>query len=539
MKRLFFALSIAAALWSAACSGGGTAVPPPPVGNYTLASLKGQYAFVTSGESFSGGLNATPLTRTGSFTADGMGNITGGIEDVNAAGAPNFALHITGGNYTVNADGRGTLTLDVAGSSINFGITLTSGKNGLAPANDGLMIDETSNSTQSSTGSGNFIKQNSTSFSIASIAGPYIFDFSGQDGASPSGTESIVGEFSASGGSPTNSITSGVEDVNDNGTFTTAAAVSGSFAADSVNLSTLTGFGRGIAQINGAQFAFYIVDSTRIRILSTSGGTMLSGDAVAQSNTVPTNVSSINSSFVFVVAGSSTSGGITRVGRLTANGAMVTNVLVDTNAGGHFILTNATNSASISLDAANPGRGTITFTDTSNSPFSSVFYLSSPTQGVIQETTVSSNGNPTVVADGTIAAQTASPFSSSNISGTYALNWSGLSLQNGGGFSVQDEEDLLAEVKISSLSLAGAADIFQFQSGAPALDLVTSGSVSIAGDGTSSTGSSSRNTMNVTLRGSNSTTVNFVVYFVSPQLAFFANNQNANRIVAGVLQMQQ
>jgi hypothetical protein len=45
--------------------------------------------------------------------------------------------------------------------------------------------------------------------------------------------------------------------------------------------------------------------------------------------------------------------------------------------------------------------------------------------------------------------------------------------------------------------------------------------------------------MSVKLVKSNSTTVNFVVYFVSPQLAFFANNQDSRRTVAGVLKLQQ
>jgi len=98
---------------------------------------------------------------------------------------------------------------------------------------------------------------------------------------------------------------------------------------------------------------------------------------------------------------------------------------------------------------------------------------------------------------------------------------------------------LLSQVNVTSLSLKGAADIFQFQNGVPVFDLVTSGSISIAGDGTSSTGASSRNTMSVKLTKSNSTTVNFVVYFVNPQLAFFTNNQDMNRIVAGVLKTQQ
>jgi len=530
MKRLLLALAVAGAFWSAACSGNGIVNPPPPVGKYTKASLNGQYAFVTNGESFTGGLSATPLARTGSFTADGLGNITTGVEDINAAGTVSTALQITGGSYTVNADGRGTLTLQLGQNSIDFGITLTS-------TSDGLMIDETSNSAQSSTGSGNFIKQTPGSFQVSGIAGPYVFDFSGLDGNQTLQCpcpESFIGEFTANNGA----VSAGFFDDNDNGSFN-GASFAGTIAQDPLQAATLSSFGRGVALIAGQNYVFYIVDATRVRFISTNGG-MLSGDAVAQSNTAPANVSSIASSFVFIVAGSSINGGITRVGRFTANGATVTNVLEDTNDAGHFIKTDSGTNASITLDAANPGRGTLTFTDPNflNAPGKYVFYLSSATQGVIQEQTTNNSG-AVDVADGTIAAQSGSPFSSSNISGTYALNWSGLSLQNGGSFAVQDEEDLLSQINVTSLNLRGAADIFQFQSGVPVFDLVTSGSISIAGDGTSSTGASSRNTMNVTLTRSNSTTVNFVVYFVNPQLAFFTNNQNMNRIVAGVFKTQQ
>jgi hypothetical protein len=444
-----------------------------------------------------------------------------------AEASRSLALQITGGNYSVNADGRGTLTLRLGQVSIDFGITLTS-------SNDGLMIDETfisSQSNQSSTGSGNFIKQSAGSFQVSGIAGPYVFDFPGLD--ANNNPESFIGEFTANNGA----VSPGFFDDNDNGTLSSGPFV-GTVAQDPLQPATLSNFGRGIALIANQNYVFYIVDSTRVRFISTNGG-MLSGDAVAQSSNVPTNVSSINSSFAFIVAGSSGSGGVTRVGRFTANGATGTNVLQDTNDGGKFILTNSTTAASISLDAANPGRGTFTFTDPNftNAPSTYVFYLSSPAQGVIQETT-SNQGGVVIVADGTIAAQTGSPFTSSNISGTYAVNWSGLSLQNGGGFALQDEEDLVGQIAVSSLKLSGATDIFQFQSGVPVFDLVTSGSISIAGDGTSS-GSANRNTMSVKLVKSNTTTVNFVVYFVNPQLAFFANNQDPNRTVAGILKAQQ
>ncbi len=538
MKRLLVSLSLAAAFWSAACSSGNSIVnPPPPVGKYTLASLKGQYVFVTSGEVFAtGALTATPLARTGVFNADGLGGITAGVEDVNAAGTTSLALQISGGNYTVNADGRGTLTLNITTngvtSSINFGIVLTS-------TNDGLLIDETSNANQASTGSGNFVLQTGGPFTVSSVAGPYIFDFSGLDGNQTFPcpcSESFVGQFDVNSAG---TISTGFFDDNDDFLLSSGAVV-GNFAQDNLNPSfPISTTGRGVAQIAGQDFVFYIVDAMRVRFISTNRG-MLSGDAVAQSNTVPAQVSSISSSFAFIVAGSSGSGGVTRVGRFTSNGATVTNVLQDTNDAGRFIPTNSTTTASISLDPATPGRGTFTFTDPNftNAPSKYVFYLSSATQGVLQEQT-SNNSGVVNVADGSITAQTGSPFSSANIVGTYAFNWSGLSLQNGGSFAVQDEEDIVGQATVSSLSLSGAADIFQFQSVAPVFDLVASGAISIAGDGTSSTGSSSRNTMSVKLVKSNSTTANFVVYFVNPRLAFFANNQDPNRIVAGIMKAQQ
>jgi hypothetical protein len=526
MKRLFGALIIAVAAWTAACSsGGGGTTLPPPVGGFGLNSLNGQYAFVTSGQSSTGG-PTTLLARVGSFTADGAGNITGGIEDVNADGTVTNAIAITGGTYNVNADGRGFITLQLGQSSIEFGITLTS-------TNDGLLIDETNNANQFSTGSGNFIKQTGGPFAVSSVAGPYVFDFAGLDGDQTfQGPESFVGEFTANNGV----MTATFGDDNDNGVFT-SGTFTGSLAADSLNPSTLPNFGRGVATIAGLNYVFYVVNSTRVRFLSINGNTMLSGDAVAQDNTIPANTAALNSGFAFLVAGSSGSGGLTRVGRFTANGATVSNVLVDTNNAGQFTQTTGATNASVTLDAANPGRGTVTFKGNNlSTPFTFVFYLSSDRLGVIQEITQSNGGVAAAVADGTIAAQTGNPFSSSNIANGYALNWSGLSLQNG----INDEEDLVGQVKVTSLSLSGAADIFQFQAPAPQFDNAVSGSIVIKGDGTGGDGTANRNTILVTLtKNGASTNVNFVVYFVSPQLAFITNTSTSStRLVAGILKAQ-
>ena len=56
--------------------------PPPPTGNFSNASLNGQYAFLMSGTELCAGCSSF-FTRVGSFTADGSGHISGGLEDVN------------------------------------------------------------------------------------------------------------------------------------------------------------------------------------------------------------------------------------------------------------------------------------------------------------------------------------------------------------------------------------------------------------------------------------------------------------------------
>jgi hypothetical protein len=541
MNRLLRGLCAAAALWTAACGGGSIVPPPPPVGKYNLASLKGQYAFVTNGEVITSLSTATPLARTGSFIADGLGGITGGLEDVNAAGRYSPALQINGGSYTVNADGRGTLTLNVVSagitSPINFGMVLTS-------TSDGLLIDETSSNNQASTGSGNFVLQRGAPFTVGSASGTYVFDFSGFDVSSF--PDSIVGKFNVSGGV----VSAGVQDENDSFSSAlpptpTPVSFTGTLTADTLEPpADLSTFGRGIASLNGIQYVFYIVDSSRIRFLSGSNGgsEMLTGDAALQNNP-PANLSG---GFAFIVAGSSASSGVTRVGRFTANGTgltNVTNVVYDTNNAGSFTKSGGTAStisnASVTMDAAHPGRGVLTFTDSNFAfPLTFVFYLSSATSGVVQEDSQSS-GVAVDVADGSIAAQFGGPFSGTNITGTYALNWSGLSLQQGPA-GIIDEEDLLAQTTVTSLALSGTSDIFQFTAGQPQTGLAVGGSITFnGGDGTG--GDGNRTNMSVIYNKSSGATVNCVVYFATPQLAFFANsnNQGTTRIIAGVLETQQ
>ncbi|HYW67355.1 MAG TPA: hypothetical protein VFB10_11665, partial [Candidatus Dormibacteraeota bacterium] len=123
MKRLSWLATLAFAATLTACGGGGgsTIPPPPPTGGFSVSSLKGQYAFSMSGSDTGGAY----LARTGSFIADGAGNITSGMEDVVDLGAATPTAEVTFGasNYSVLANGRGVIVLK--DSSGNGGLTLT------------------------------------------------------------------------------------------------------------------------------------------------------------------------------------------------------------------------------------------------------------------------------------------------------------------------------------------------------------------------------------------------------------------------------
>lgn len=532
MKRLLTAAVAAASLWAVACGGGGTTItPPPPTGKYSTASLNGTYAFVTSGEAFaSGNTSATSFARTGSFIANGSGGITGGVYDAVSAGVSSTTSSapvaiMSGSSYTMNADGRGTLTFNINSggvpSTVTFGIVLTS-------TSGGLMIDETLSNSQASTGSGNFILQSTASFGTA-VSGAYVFDFTGLDASG--NPVSLVGQFASSAGV----ISTGIEDANDAFTLS-SGSISGSLSPDSTFSATS---GRGEATIAGQTYAYYVVDSTRVRFISIdfSGapGAMLTGDAVVQ----PTVPAAPSGSFAFLVAGATASGGLTRVARFNVSGSTVSNLLMDVNNAGMETEfgPSALTMPSMSYDPTT-GRGLVSFQSSSTNLYSFVFYLSSASSGVIQEVSPNDTTPAFAVADGTIALQSGSPFSSSNITGPYAVNWSGLVTSSG----VQDEEDLLAQETITSLNLSGTYDLYQFTGlslGTNPLgtNLGSTGSITFNGDGT---GGDGKNTM-MTVQLSNASPIHMVVYFVNPQLAFFANSDNngALRIVAGILKAQQ
>ena len=523
MKRLLLFAAVAFGSISAACGGGGsTPPPPPPVGNFSNASLKGQYAYSMSGED----LNQAFIARVGSFFADGAGNITQGLEDVNQdVNGVRVVTQVsfTGGNYLIQPNGRGTLTLTNATSSLLLGVTLIS-------PNKGFMIQTDLNATSS----GNFNLQARGAFSNPNIAGKYVFDVSGVDASVPAASISIVGQIQTDG---SGNVQGGTMDVNDGAAVGPSGALAVPKSAYAVDNNTNgTTFGRGTIVVNGVNFVFYIVDNARFKMMEIDTGATL-GDAVLQTGTIPTQTSAFSGNFAFLIGGSSvlgTAGPLTRAGRLTMDGSgnLNTIFLDDNNFGSrHSTTPTSISSSSYAIDTTpsvvGSGRGTLTFQDSGlTDAFKFAFYLVSPTQAVIQDT---SNG---VIADGTMLAQATGPISISPTA-NFAFNWSGINLGSSNNF--QFGEDFVGQYTPTAAASGfnGAMDFTELGSTNKNLftNVPITVSISINGDGTGVNG------YQVVTGNSPSTTFAYHAYLVDSNTILLIGF-DANHVIAGIVSAQ-
>lgn len=534
VKRIFLAGSLALGLYAAACGGGnGTFTPTPtptptPQGSYSLASLNGTYAFSMSGTDNTQGLS---ISRIGSFHADGQGDITMAIEDVNDGGSFstfNFTA-APASNYTMSSNGRGVLTLshpDVVNPSLadNFTFSIA-----LDSTSGGLMIETDGSSTMS----GNFRLQTISS----TFATAYAFDVSGVD-LGNSTSVSFIGQFTTNGVS---GVTGGGMDVNDGASPTGAITLQpGTITLDATNFSN---FGRGTMTLNttlnsrilNLSYVFYVVDASHLVLVENDTVAATSGSATAQT-AVPTTVAAFPGSFVFAVGGAAISqgvfGGLARAGRFTsdANGN-VTNLSLDEDFSGGvnaFPKAGGFSNVTFTIDAAGTGRGTLSFTDvTRNQPFQYVFYMASAIQGFIQDE------SPNVVADGSITAQSGT-FTAASIAGSYAINWSGVNLANG------FEEDFVGVIPVSSASSnnisGGVLDFTELGDGKIFTGIPVNGLLTLQGDGT--LGGAQGNALQLTTSQTPSTTFNFRAYVVNANTIILVG-VDSGRVVIGTAVRQQ
>jgi hypothetical protein len=462
------------AMSQASSSATASASVTPQFGN---ASLTGTYVFFLSQPDKNSGTGFA--YRAGAIQADGHGAIAGGISDSNSsASGPAIAIALSG-SYSIGADGRGTATLTDASGSKKFSLVLSSSVRG-------QIISFDSNGSASG-----YIQQQNQS-AIATMSGPFVFAFSGDN----AGPLSQVGELTFT---PPGTL-AGTEDANTAAGLVANAAINGTYTA-----ATTATQGRGAAVLTTSSgtsnFAFYVIDGSTIALVGVdASGPRTAGPAFAQSSGPFTSASL--SSAVFSLSGNGASnGGFAEAGRFDANPAgTLTGVFDQNNAG---TLTNASAFSGTYSVAAN-GRGQIS---AGNSTL--VFWLGS------QNITVIMNADANAVATGLLLRQQGAAFQS--IAGAFGFSEVGLTATGATGLAAS------GQMSTSGFGvLAGTEDL---NNGAAQSTVSIQGALAIGAGG--------RGTGTVTAGSA----VNYDFYFASPnQFVFISADQS--QVLAGNAQRQ-
>jgi len=223
---------------------------------FSNGSLAGAYIFSQGGTTVSG-----VFAAVGRFNADGAGNISLGVEDENNAGgvAENLALS---GSYSIASNGRGTATLNSTLGASHFVFYVVS-------PTVTFFMDTDSNAVVS----GNIESSQNGGFSTSSLNGNFGLELDGAT-ATPGFGLAVSAQMSADG---SGNLT-GTEDVNNNGTLTADAPLSGSYSIESN--------GRGTADITArgttSRFHFYLASGNRVRIVEVSASELLLGFGLKQ-----------------------------------------------------------------------------------------------------------------------------------------------------------------------------------------------------------------------------------------------------------------
>jgi hypothetical protein len=359
-------------------------------GGVNNAELNGHYAFVMRGfDSVGGGA----VTTAGSFVADGNGNVTGGVVDVNTTTSNQINVAITGGFYSVGADQRGTLSITTAQGTSTYAFSLGSISSGVASL--GHIIG-----TDHNVVSGVFKKQDTTAFTTASSTGSYVI---GLAGIEQNGRFSAAGRVVLDGAG---NVTSATVDANDAGTVSQQTFVGTYAVTDTVN-------GRGTFNdtTDGSHMAMYVVSASEIFIInvdvySNNSAPVYTGSALKQSGSFSN--ASLNGISVASFEGFSGAGGYAALGLLTTNGTGGFTALIDENDAG-TITAQGSITGTYSVDSTT-GRVTLTV----SSGHAPVLYLASAGKGFWL-------GTGGAVQNGSFEPQVGSSFTNGSITGSYAF----------------------------------------------------------------------------------------------------------------------
>ena len=407
---------------------------PPPSGGFSNTNLNGTYTFSISGADVDAAGNPSPYTVAGTITACGCtgGTISAGTIDITDASSasPGIAVNASGSSYHVNTNGTGSIILSIPSTSGNVAFTFAFALTG---ATHGVIIEYDTNGT----GSGTIDLQPSA---VTLPNGAYAFSLSGGAGAATLG---LVGNFTLASGS----ISTGLIDVNNNGTPATALSLTGS-------VSTGAGTSPGGATLSYGSTTLhldvYAVDATHLKLIESDTQAVLVGDLFSQPG-----ISIPGGNLVFTMAGlDSSSVPFAAGGTVASDGsATLSSGSEDVNDGG--TVDNSTNPAtpysftgSFVASPSGSGRflvGLSNFVGGTN-------FAAYPSSGGIVMLEIDSAGSLFQgVTGGTAMAQTSGATALAASQG-FAMNLTGFDVAN------MAPLDQIAQFNTTSTSLSGVLD---------------------------------------------------------------------------------
>jgi hypothetical protein len=390
-----------------------------------LAALNGNYAFQVSGFNASGA-----VVVAGSFTADGAGNISSGVEDFNTMAGPPKNQTFTG-TYTLGNDNRGQLLFSSsAGSPIyDFAIDVA-GEHGRLTEFDSSGIR----------GSGQLEKRTVSTCAFNTITGNYAFGIYGQEtafGASAAGPAVIVGSFLATppGGPGTAGSIASAEDDSSTpgGVVAQNGGWGGTFQTTSQSTRCTMTLAPSVAPI-GLTLSVYPVSSTEAFLIETdqvnsnpvnpgtasflTSGKMLTqtaglGGAAGSTFTTTASVAGLTGE---VFSGSMYEPDLALVS-LTGTGNSSYSISILENQAGTVVAFVPANSNFVNTDQFGRLDSGIT------SPIAPIFYIVAQNEAFCIGEAISSNGVPNPFF-GLFEPQSAGPFTASQMNGAFVLGTS-------------------------------------------------------------------------------------------------------------------
>lgn len=394
--------------------------------------LNGTYAFTFSGNSASGF-----ITAAGRFSADGNGNITNGLEDINTGTGSNQPITFSA-RYAIGADGRGAALLTPNFLSCStWQFTMLNSSHALMTCFD-----------TKDTASGAIDIENSTAFTTASLAGNYVFGLSGVGtGSNGSGALVTAGDLTLDG---QGHVTGGEMDTNDNLTVNHDLALTGTYS--------IAGNGRGTARLTSAyatqNFAFYVVNAGDLKFVETDAQNattpMVSGEVLTQAPG-PYSFATLKGGYAFTMSGVDS----TRVVALGTGGVVTADGLGGLNSG----ILDINDGGSIQLGT--PFTSSYSFNSTGRFTASFLSFqiaLYPAKNGTINLIDIDGNS----VMGGAAKGQAGAPFSTGSTFGTFAVNFAGTLNPS----SAPSEEDITGQLSANGGGgLSGTLDINNGQGG--------------------------------------------------------------------------